>query len=66
VDRQRSIELGWRTRWGSVDYVAREIIKAEKIVDFTPREICRATSQALRRGVGRIIGAHRCSASPVR
>jgi len=23
---------------GSVDYVAREVIKAENIVDFTPRE----------------------------
>ena len=35
---QRSIELGLADALGSVDYVAREIIKAEKIVDFTPRE----------------------------
>jgi protease IV len=35
---QRSVELGLADALGSVDYVAREIIKAEKIVDFTPRE----------------------------
>jgi protease IV len=35
---QRSIELGLADGLGSVDYVAREVIKAEDIVDFTPRE----------------------------
>ena len=35
---QKSIELGLADALGSVDYVAREIIKAEDIVDFTPRE----------------------------
>lgn len=35
---QRSIELGLADALGSVDYVAREVIKAEDIVDFTPRE----------------------------
>ena len=34
----RSVELGLADGLGSVDYVAREIIKAENIVDFTPRE----------------------------
>jgi protease-4 len=34
----RSIELGLADGLGSVDYVARELIKAEEIVDFTPRE----------------------------
>jgi protease-4 len=34
----RSVELGLADALGSVDYVAREIIKAEEIVDFTPRE----------------------------
>jgi protease-4 len=34
----RSIELGLADAVGSVDYVAREVIKAEDIVDFTPRE----------------------------
>ena len=35
---QRSIDLGLTDALGSVDFVAREVIKAEKIVDFTPRE----------------------------
>ncbi len=35
---QRSIELGLADAMGSVDYVAREVIKAEEVVDFTPRD----------------------------
>jgi protease-4 len=34
----RSVELGLADGLGSIDYVAREIVKAEDIVDFTPRE----------------------------
>ena len=35
---QKSIDLGLTDALGSVEYVAREVIKAEDIVDFTPRE----------------------------
>jgi protease-4 len=35
---QRSIDLGLADGFGSVAYVAREIIKAEDLVDYTPRE----------------------------
>lgn len=35
---EKSIELGLADDLGSVEYVAREVIKAEDIVDFTPRE----------------------------
>jgi protease-4 len=35
---QKSIELGLADAMGSVDYVAREVIKAEEVVDFTPHE----------------------------
>ncbi|MBI4195448.1 MAG: S49 family peptidase [Betaproteobacteria bacterium] len=35
---QKSVELGLADALGGVDYVAREVIKAEEIVDFTPRE----------------------------
>ena len=35
---QRSIELGLSDAVGSVDTVARDVIKAEDIVDFTPRQ----------------------------
>jgi protease-4 len=35
---QRSVELGLADAIGNVDYVAREIIKAEQIVDYTAHE----------------------------
>jgi protease-4 len=35
---QRSIELGLADAFGSLDFVAREVIKAEDLVDFTPKE----------------------------
>ena len=35
---EKSVELGLADGLGSVDYVAREVIKAEKVVDFSPRE----------------------------
>jgi protease-4 len=35
---ERSIQLGLADAFGSADYVAREIIKAEEIIDFTPQE----------------------------
>lgn len=35
---ERSIELGLADALGSVESVARDVIKAESVVDFTPRE----------------------------
>ena len=35
---QKSLELGLADAFGSLDYVAREVIKAENIVDFTQKE----------------------------
>jgi protease-4 len=35
---QRSIDLGLADSIGSLDYVAREVIKAEEIMDFTEKE----------------------------
>jgi len=34
----KSIELGLSDAYGNADYVAREVVKAEDIVDFTPQE----------------------------
>lgn len=34
----RSIKLGLADAYGSTDYVAREVIKAEDIIDFTPHD----------------------------
>lgn len=49
----RSIELGLADGLGSLDYVAREIIKAEEIVDYTPQE---SFTQRLARRLGTTIG----------
>jgi protease-4 len=35
---EKSIEMGLADELGSIEYVAREVIKAEDIVDYTPRE----------------------------
>ena len=35
---EQSVALGLADGFGSLDYVAREVIKAEKVVDFSPRE----------------------------
>ena len=35
---EKSIQLGLADAIGSADYVAREVVKAEEIVDFTPQE----------------------------
>ena len=48
---QKSIELGLADEMGSVESVARDVIKAEEIVDFTTRE-CIAERLAKRFGAG--------------
>jgi protease-4 len=35
---EKSVELGLADGIGSLDYVAREVVKAEEIVDFTQKE----------------------------
>ena len=35
---KRAIELGLADELGTVDYVAREVVKAEEVVDFTPED----------------------------
>jgi protease-4 len=35
---QKSVELGLADAFGSLDYVAREVIKADDIVDYTQKE----------------------------
>ena len=35
---QQAIELGLADQLGSVDFVAREVIKAEDLVDYTRRD----------------------------
>jgi len=49
----RSIELGLADALGSLDYVAREVVKAEDIVDFTPQE---GLADRLARRIGTAVG----------
>jgi protease IV len=49
----RSIELGLADALGSLDYVAREVVKAEDIVDFTPQE---GLAERLARRIGTSMG----------
>ncbi len=35
---EKALEFGLVDELGSVDYVAREVVKAEKVVDFTPKQ----------------------------
>jgi protease-4 len=49
----RAIELGLADAIGGVEYVAREVIKAEEVVDFTPDE---AISERLARRFGTTLG----------
>jgi len=35
---EKSVELGLADGLGSLDYVAREVIKAEKVVDYSPKD----------------------------
>ena len=53
----KSIELGLTDGFGSLDYVAREVIKAEQIVDYTQKEnIAERFAKRFGAGVGTALG----------
>jgi len=35
---QQALDLGLIDHYGNLDYVAREVVKAEEVIDYTPRE----------------------------
>jgi protease-4 len=35
---EQAVKLGLADKFGNLDYVAREVIKAEEIIDYTPKE----------------------------
>jgi len=35
---QDAVKLGLADRYGNLDYVAREVVKAEEVIDYTPKE----------------------------
>ncbi|MDP2432543.1 MAG: S49 family peptidase [Pseudomonadota bacterium] len=49
----RSIELGLADALGSLDYVAREVVKSKDIVDFSPQE---SLADRLARRIGTAVG----------
>jgi protease-4 len=38
LERRASRELGLADQLGNLDYVAREVVKAEEVIDYTPRD----------------------------
>jgi len=54
---QKSVEMGLADALGGVEYVARDVIKAEEIVDFTPREnVAERLAKRFGAGLGEALG----------
>lgn len=54
---ERSVELGLTDALGSLEYVAREVIKAEKVVDYTPDDnVFETLSKRLGASFGEALG----------
>lgn len=51
---EQAVALGLADRFGNLDYVAREVIKAEEVIDYTPRE---NVAERLARRFGAAVGA---------
>ncbi len=64
---EEAVKLGLADKLGSLDFVAREVVKAEEIIDYTPRE---NVAERLAKRFGASIGAGAVQAlramSPVR
>jgi protease-4 len=48
LERRGAVKQGLADKFGNLDYVAREVVKAEEIVDYTPRRTSPSARQALR------------------
>ncbi len=62
---EEAVRLGLADKFGNLDYVAREVIKAEEVIDYTPRENV-AEKLARRFGAALGEGAMRAAGSAVR
>jgi protease-4 len=49
-----AVKLGLADRYGNLDYVAREVVKAEEVIDYTPKE---NVAEKLAKKLGASIGA---------
>ena len=62
---EEAVRLGLADKFGNLDYVAREVVKAEEVIDYTPRENV-AEKLARRFGAALGEGAMRAAGSAVR
>jgi protease-4 len=53
---QQAVELGLADKLGSLDYVAREVVKAEEVIDYTRRD---NVAERLAKRFGAAIGGAR-------
>jgi protease-4 len=58
---EEAVKLGLADKFGNLDYVAREVVKAEEVIDYTPREnvaekLARRFGAALGEGAMRAAG----------
>jgi protease-4 len=51
---QKAVELGLADKLGNLDYVAREVVKAEEVIDYTAKE---NVAERLAKRLGASIGA---------
>ncbi|MFT7721777.1 MAG: S49 family peptidase [Roseateles sp.] len=51
---EQAVQLGLADRYGNLDYVAREVVKAEDVVDYSPRE---NVAERLAKRFGASVGA---------
>ena len=51
---EEAVKLGLADKIGNLDYVAREVVKAEDIIDYTPRE---NVAERLAKRFGASVGA---------
>ncbi|MCE4557896.1 signal peptide peptidase SppA [Pelomonas cellulosilytica] len=64
---EQAVQLGLADHYGNLDYVAREVVKAEEVIDYTPRD---NVAERLAKRFGASVGAGAVKAlrelSPVR
>jgi len=51
---EQAVDLGLADEFGNLDYVAREVVKAEEVIDYTPKE---NVAERLAKRFGASIGA---------
>jgi protease-4 len=64
---EEAVKLGIADAFGSLDHVAREVIKAEEVVDYTPREnVAERLAKRFGAAMGRSVARALREAGPLR